>query len=213
MRNKQAYNLSKPSVFWWCLVLSHTQLSAGPRTVVRQTPLSMGLSRHEYWSGLPFPTPRDLPNPGMETVSLVSPALTGAFFTTSTTWKVHQYCESSLSAKTNPHWCPQGVQNASLGWSISSCFVFCCLEANYGTIILVQHFHLMKWAWGGTECDIAWGCIQRVAGWELREQIPDFSIPRPAQAWGRYIHPSLHNLHSGAGVTGTWNQFQIPSAL
>ena len=38
-----------------------------------------------YWSGLPFPSPRDLPNPGIEPVSLVSPALASGFFTTSTT--------------------------------------------------------------------------------------------------------------------------------
>ena len=37
-----------------------------PRTIVYQAPLSMGFSRQEYWSGLPFPYPRDLPNPGME---------------------------------------------------------------------------------------------------------------------------------------------------
>ena len=44
-----------------------------------QAPLSMGFSRQEYWSGSPFPTPGDLPNPGIEPVS---PALAGRFFTT-----------------------------------------------------------------------------------------------------------------------------------
>ena len=48
-----------------------------------QAPLSMEFSRQEYWSGLPFPSPEDLPNPGMEPASLVSPALAGRFFTTS----------------------------------------------------------------------------------------------------------------------------------
>ena len=52
---------------------------AAPRTVARQVPLSMGFSRQEYWSGLPFPTPGDLSNPG---IKLVSPALAGGFFTT-----------------------------------------------------------------------------------------------------------------------------------
>ena len=42
-----------------------------------QAPLPMEFSRWEYWSGLPFPAPEDLPNPGMETTSLVSPALAG----------------------------------------------------------------------------------------------------------------------------------------
>ena len=46
----------------------------------------MGFSRQECWSGLPFPTPRDLSNPGIEPVSLMSPALAGGFFTTSAPW-------------------------------------------------------------------------------------------------------------------------------
>ena len=47
-----------------------------------QAPLSVGFFRQEYWSGLPFPTPGDLPNPGMEPVSLATPALAGGFFAT-----------------------------------------------------------------------------------------------------------------------------------
>ena len=50
-------------------------------------PLSMGLSRQESWSGLPFPTPRDLPNSWIEPLSLLSPALAGGFFTTIVTWE------------------------------------------------------------------------------------------------------------------------------
>ena len=46
--------------------LSHVQLFATPWTVAYQLPLSMGFSRQEYWSGLPFPFPGDLPNPGIE---------------------------------------------------------------------------------------------------------------------------------------------------
>ena len=49
-------------------------------TVVRQAPLSMGFSRQEYWSGLPWPPPGDLPTQG-------SPALGGGLFTTSATWE------------------------------------------------------------------------------------------------------------------------------
>ena len=50
-----------------------------PWTVAHPGPLSMGLSKQEYWSGLPFPSQGDLPNPGMEPES---PALAGMFFTT-----------------------------------------------------------------------------------------------------------------------------------
>ena len=48
-------------------------------TVALQAALSMGFSRPEYWSGLPFPLPRDLPVPGIEPVSLTPPALAGRF--------------------------------------------------------------------------------------------------------------------------------------
>ena len=53
-----------------------------PWTVARQTPLSMGFPRQQYWSGLPFPTPGDLSDPGIKPPSLESPALAGRFFTT-----------------------------------------------------------------------------------------------------------------------------------
>ena len=65
-----------------CAQYSVTYDSATPQTVARQAPLSMGLSRQEHWSGLPFPTPGDLPNPGIKPESLVSPALAGGFFST-----------------------------------------------------------------------------------------------------------------------------------
>ena len=55
--------------------------------VACQAPLSMGLSRQEYWSGLPCPPSGDLPNPGTEPVSRMSPALAGRFFTTSASWE------------------------------------------------------------------------------------------------------------------------------
>ena len=54
-------------------------------TVACQAPLSMGFSRPEHWSGLPCYPPGDLPVTGIEPMSLMSPALAGGFFTTSTT--------------------------------------------------------------------------------------------------------------------------------
>ena len=56
-------------------LLSHVQLFATLRTVARQAPLSMGFSRQEYWNGLPFPPPGDLPEPRIELMSPVSSAL------------------------------------------------------------------------------------------------------------------------------------------
>ena len=56
-------------------LLSHVQFFVTPGTVAHYTPLSMRFSRQEYWSGLPFPPPEDLPNPGIEPTSLFSPLL------------------------------------------------------------------------------------------------------------------------------------------
>ena len=63
-------------------MLSHIQLFVTPRTVTHQAPLSMEFSRQEYWSGLPFPPPGDLPKSGIKPPSLVSPVLASRFFTT-----------------------------------------------------------------------------------------------------------------------------------
>ena len=71
-------------------VLSHftrVRLFATPWTVALQAPLSIGFSRQEYWSGLPCLPPGDLPDPGIEPMSLMSPALACRFFTNSATWE------------------------------------------------------------------------------------------------------------------------------
>jgi len=73
-----------------------------PWTVAHQAPLSMRFSRQEYWSGLPCPTLVDLPDPEIELASLMSSALTGRYFTTSTTWEA-QYRFIFYSYKSIPH--------------------------------------------------------------------------------------------------------------
>ena len=52
--------------------------------------LLMEFSKQEYWSGVPFPPPGDLPDPGIKPISLMSPALASRFFTTSATWEAHK---------------------------------------------------------------------------------------------------------------------------
>ena len=63
-------------------MLSCVQLFATLGTATRQASLLMEFFRQENWSGLPFPNPGDFPDPRVKLTSLVSPALTGRFFTT-----------------------------------------------------------------------------------------------------------------------------------
>ena len=75
-----------------CLILCHSMDHS------QQAPLSMGFFKQECWNGLLYPSPRDLPDPEIKPTSLMSPALTGGFFTTSVTWEaratVHRVAKS-----------------------------------------------------------------------------------------------------------------------
>ena len=77
--------------------LSHVWLFATPWTVVPQAPLSMEMSKQENWSRMPFPSPGDLPDPGIEPVSPESLALAGQFFTTEPPGKPSNICKSMKS--------------------------------------------------------------------------------------------------------------------
>ena len=72
-------------------MLSCVQLFVTPGTVAYHAPLSMGFSRQKYWTGLSFPSPRDLPDQRTESTSAESPALTGRCFPWGL-WEVPYYC-------------------------------------------------------------------------------------------------------------------------
>ena len=79
-------------------------------TVAHQASLSLGFTRQEYWSGLPFPTPGDLPDSGIKPTSLESPALAGGFFTTSATWEARvQPSELTVSTHISVKCPPSGL--------------------------------------------------------------------------------------------------------
>ena len=67
-----------------------------PWTASHQAPLSMGFPRQDYWSGFPFPSPGERSDPGIELRSVMSPALAGRFFTTSTTGEAPRYLYTML---------------------------------------------------------------------------------------------------------------------
>ena len=71
-------------------LLSHVQLFVTPWAVAYEVSPFMGFSRQEYWSGLPFPPPGDIPDPGIEFASLMSPTLAVGFFTASAMWNSNQ---------------------------------------------------------------------------------------------------------------------------
>ena len=62
---------SVPFMYECAFLLSHVQLFAVPWTIDHEATLSMGFSRQEHWSRLPFPPPGDLPNPGIEPLCLI----------------------------------------------------------------------------------------------------------------------------------------------
>ena len=73
-----------------CLTLCNPMDCSPPGSSVH------GISRQEYWSGLPCPPPGDLPDPGIKPTSFISPALAGGFFTTSTTYEALSVIAYSL---------------------------------------------------------------------------------------------------------------------
>ena len=78
-----------------------------------------GFSRQQYWSGLPFPPPGDLLDPGIKAASLTFPALAGGFFTTSATWEVtHQNfpkrpMKVHVPRHCSPHMVHEGIKDYS----------------------------------------------------------------------------------------------------
>ena len=84
--------------FFTSWATSEVRLFMTPGAVACQASQSTEFSRQEYWSGFPCSSPGDLPNPGIESVSLTSPALADGFFTSSATWKV--FSEMILEAQT-----------------------------------------------------------------------------------------------------------------
>ena len=131
--------------------LSRVRLFATLWTVTYRAPPSVGFSRQEYWSGLPFPSPGDLPDSGINppAPSFTSPALTGVFFTISTTWETPVFPGGSdgknLSAM-------QETQVWSLDWDDS-------LKKE-----MVTHSSILTWKipWTEEPCGLQSMRLQRV---------------------------------------------------
>ena len=118
---------------------SCVQLCASLWTETHQAPLSMGFSRQEYWSGLPFVSPGDLPDPGIKPVSLMSPASACRFFTTSATWEAHIlqyiYTESHHVVHRNLHGVVCQLCLSQAGKKIK----FAIVQETWNIVFLIAH--------------------------------------------------------------------------
>ena len=121
-----------------CMILSHTTLGSRlcvlscfshvwlfvtPWTVAHQAPLSMGFSRQEYWSGWPSLPAGDFPNPGIESMSLMSPPLAGGCLTNCAAWEAQ--AEDHLQIKSlrvrEVKWLAQGqTTNKHWNWDLKT---------------------------------------------------------------------------------------------
>ena len=137
---------------------SHVQLFAAPWTVACQAPLSLGFSRQEYWSGLPCPSPGDLPDSETKPTPLVSPALAVKFLLDSATcsmmMEIVYFCPISYGnhyshVPSEPFkcgWCNWATNFAFLNWSTTdlqycTCFRCIALWFSLGGFLLKIFLH------------------------------------------------------------------------
>ena len=90
-------------------------------TPAYQASLVKKFSREEYWSGLPCPRPGDLPDPGIEPVSLRSPAVAGGFFTTSAIWKAPTCNDGMMQSPTVTIWDKSSIKQCFIWNRFSMC--------------------------------------------------------------------------------------------
>jgi len=130
------------------------RLFATPWTIALQAPLSVGFSRQEYWSGLPFLPLGEFPDSEIEPASGMSPALAGGFFTTSTTWEAPNNMQmkySLLGSYLSIHSCPNtriiGIQRKSEGKESFRSPCHSALEMSITCLSLVCPFQIFSSSW------------------------------------------------------------------
>ena len=101
MKQGTDFPLNRGSYPWLFVIFAHAQSCpslCNPMDCSQPGSSVHGFSRQEYWSGLPFPSPGDLPDRGIESTTLTSPALADGFFTTSATWEALGFLETDVKA-------------------------------------------------------------------------------------------------------------------
>ena len=107
-----------------CSVACRVRLLVTLWTVAHQAPLSMGISRQEQWAWVSRPLPGDLPSPGIEPTSLMSLALAGRFFTTSTTWEAPDNINACIKHAYMKAYLEKLKKEKKFSWSIY--YTNCC---------------------------------------------------------------------------------------
>ena len=119
-------------------MLSCVWLFVTPWTTTHQAPVSMEFSRQEYWTGLPFSIPEDLPNPGIKPTSPKSPASGGGFFTTVPPGKSPLLCTSFTNIFSHSLGCLFILLRVSFtvqkffSWILSHVFIFAFVSVAWG---------------------------------------------------------------------------------
>ena len=107
-----------------CSVACRVRLLVTLWTVAHQAPLSMGISRQQQWAWVSRPLPGDLPSPGIEPTSLMSLALAGRFFTTSTTWEAPDNINACIKHAYMKAYLEKLKKEKKFSWSIY--YTNCC---------------------------------------------------------------------------------------
>ena len=124
------------------VMLSCSVLSlCDPQTVGLQAPLSVEFSRQEYWSELPLPAPEAFPDPGIELVSPVSPALVGGFFTT----KPHEITLRCHIKGDNQQGKGEGCPASNLGEGVDCIIYPISYNSSQPVILTFSHCSLVSW--------------------------------------------------------------------
>ena len=142
---KSAYDSYIP--MYYSVAQSCPALRGPMNYIARQAPLSVGFSRQEYWSGLPFPPPGDLPDPGIEPRS---PTVAGRFFTTEPPWKpIFLYAFSKYYYQAGyPPWssryCPCRIWDILCVTLSESSSVLLCCHINQTSLFCLRFKLLMS---------------------------------------------------------------------
>ena len=180
--------------------------SATTWTVAHRAPLSMEFSRQEYWSGLPFPSPRDLPNPGIEPVSSATLALAGQFFTTAAPGPNPHLlvCFHSCSAFGITGFCPSGHSWLNLSPSFPVFFLYKILH--WLLIFLKKYIYLFIYF-----AVLGLGCSMQILSCSMWDLVPWLGIEPGPPALGVHVTWSYSevfrigkSLKIESGLVVTW---------